>query len=107
MVGTPQHFAQILEGPREAVELLMGGIAADERHRAVAVIDTLTPPERAFARWSMAHVGPSPELEETIGQAADRAARGQVSGAESWRLRSLIGELAYRQFRIDRYRGLT
>jgi hypothetical protein len=107
LVGTPQHFSQILEGGREAVETLMRSIVADPRHTGVAVIETQELPERAFARWSMAHIGPSRELEQIIKQAAARFTDGQLTGAEGWRLRSLIGEMAYTQFRTERYRDWT
>jgi hypothetical protein len=107
LVGTPQHFSQILEGERSAIEALMRSIKADARHADVAVIETQDVPERAFFRWSMAHVGPSRELEQVIDQAADRFAQGQLTGAEGWRLRSLIGELAYKQVRTERYRDWT
>jgi hypothetical protein len=102
LVRTPHHFSQILEGEQDAVETLMRSIAADARHTEVAVIETREVPGRAFPRWRLAHVGPSRELEEIIEQAADRFAHGALTGAESWRLRSQIGELAYRQVRTER-----
>lgn len=104
LVSTQEHFSQILEGEREAVETLMRSIEADPRHTNVAVIEAQELPERTFARWSMAHVGPSRELKQIIEQAATRFADGRLTGAEGWRLRSVIGELAYTQFRTERYR---
>lgn len=104
LVGTPERYAQILEGAHESVETLMRSILADPRHTQIAVIETQELPEPTFARWTMAHVGPSRELEQVIEQAATRFAEDRLTGAEGWRLRSLIGELAYKQFRIERYR---
>ena len=45
LVSTPTHYAQILEGPREAVNAMMARIEADSRHRDVAVIASETIPQ--------------------------------------------------------------
>ena len=50
------HFAQILEGPAEAVEATFERIQLDDRHTRVNLIDFAPAGERRFASWSMAAV---------------------------------------------------
>ena len=57
------HFAQVLEGPREAVLLLIAAIAADTRHTDVTIVQEEMVPTRAFGGWAMAYVdGTSEEI---------------------------------------------
>ena len=50
-------FAQVLEGPEQAVLALFERIKADHRHNGVEVLEQGLTPARAFQRWAMAHVG--------------------------------------------------
>lgn len=59
IVFTEVHFAQLLEGPAAAVDGLMEKIAADARHRDVAVVERTTVRKRRFPDWAMAYSGPS------------------------------------------------
>ncbi len=52
-------FAQVLEGPRRAVEDTFERIQRDERHGDVTVLQCGTVAGRAFGNWSMAFVGRS------------------------------------------------
>lgn len=47
-------FAQVLEGPADAVETVFERIQCDPRHDDVTILATLTTEERSFANWSMA-----------------------------------------------------
>ena len=49
-----RRFAQVLEGPPDAVEQIFETIQCDPRHDHVAVIEVSAPESRAFADWSMA-----------------------------------------------------
>lgn len=53
-------FAQVLEGPRRAVEATFERIQRDPRHGDVAVLQCAPVADRGFPRWSMAFVGQSP-----------------------------------------------
>ena len=53
-------FAQVLEGPREAVKRTFGRIQRDTRHADVAVLQLAPVGRRGFPAWSMAFVGRSP-----------------------------------------------
>ncbi len=50
------HFAQVLEGPRAAVLLLIAAIAADPRHSDVTIVQEEMVPARTFGGWAMAYV---------------------------------------------------
>ena len=51
-------FAQVLEGPLDAVERAFERIQCDERHSDVTVLHSKPITARDFADWSMAFTGP-------------------------------------------------
>ena len=51
-------FAQVLEGPLDAVEGAFERIQCDERHADVTVLQSGPAAQRDFADWSMAFAGP-------------------------------------------------
>ena len=53
------HYAQVLEGPREAVERIFESIQLDPRHTEMMLLSFDRVGERLFPSWSMAHVGAS------------------------------------------------
>lgn len=59
LLFTGQHFAQIIEGDRAAIDLLWGDIRRDIRHERLMVVERKSPVTRRFADWSMAFFGPS------------------------------------------------
>lgn len=61
-------FAQVLEGPRRAVEATFERIQRDDRHGAVQVLAFEPVDQRRFAGWSMAFVGRSRQGEDLFGQ---------------------------------------
>ena len=48
-------FAQVLEGPQDAVESTFERIECDPRHRGITVLYVRPLARRNFAKWSMAH----------------------------------------------------
>lgn len=50
------HFAQVLEGPREAVLPLIAAIVADTRHTDVTIVQEEMVSVRTFADWAIAYV---------------------------------------------------
>jgi hypothetical protein len=56
LLYTARRFAQVLEGPPDAVEAIFETIQCDLRHDHVTVLEVSSPAERAFADWSMAFV---------------------------------------------------
>ena len=49
-------FAQVLEGPQQAVQQLADRIAADQRHSRLRILLTRDLQHRAYASWSMAYL---------------------------------------------------
>ena len=50
-------FAQVLEGPEEAVEMLFERIQEDERHEGCVVLSCEEISKYSFSEWSMAYEG--------------------------------------------------
>ena len=50
-------FAQVLEGPREALEEIFEAIECDTRHSDVTILHFHPVAERSFPGWSMAFAG--------------------------------------------------
>lgn len=100
LVSTPSHFAQVLEGPREAVTALMARIESDPRHRDIFILARETLPQRSFPRWSLAHIGNSDDLSHAIGKFSDFASKGAAPG-DVWSLWNLMRDLAHNQHAAD------
>lgn len=49
-------FLQVLEGEEATLRALMTKIAADKRHKDIAILSEGTVPARAFPSWQMAYV---------------------------------------------------
>ena len=60
-------FAQVLEGPRAAVEATFERIQRDRRHSDVTVLQCAPVASRGFPNWSMAFVGQSAPGQEVWG----------------------------------------
>lgn len=58
-------FAQVLEGPLDAVERTFERIQCDPRHGAVTVLRCSRVPEREFGEWSMAYAGDESRPQES------------------------------------------
>jgi hypothetical protein len=66
LLYTARRFAQVLEGPPDAVEAIFETIQCDLRHDHVTVLEVCNPAERAFADWSMAFVADAPIPAEAL-----------------------------------------
>lgn len=91
------YFAQVLEGPRPAVEATFQRIELDPRHGHIAVLGNKEVQERVFGDWSMAYVDPHPERTEahwasTLHDAFQNPPTSQDEALDL--LRGLIGEAA-------------
>ena len=100
LVSTPARFAQVLEGPREAVMATMKRIEADPRHRDIVVVANEMLPERSFPRWSLAHIGMCPRLDDAMAKLSGVSTRPPLPGDVS-ALWNLMSELAHSQFEAD------
>ena len=59
LVRAGGYFAQLLEGPTEAVKTLMERIDRDPRHTDVSVVRIAASNKRQLPDWSMAYAGES------------------------------------------------
>lgn len=66
LLYTQLHFAQVLEGPRQAVTELFARIAKDPRHCDVTIVAEEKISGRLFPYWSMAYAGPIPYLDRQL-----------------------------------------
>jgi hypothetical protein len=89
-------FAQVLEGPRSAVEKLFETIQQDHRHSDVQVLLASPITVRAFPNWAMAFVGQSPLHQHALAwlQTETGFHTGHLIGE---RLYTIVMEMAYSQ----------
>jgi hypothetical protein len=73
-------FAQVLEGPRTAVENVFERIQQDDRHSEVSLLAFDPAPNRAFENWSMGFVGAS------VGDATSYGSLVEQSGFDPARM---------------------
>lgn len=59
LVASRGRFAQILEGPRAALDALMDSIRRDRRHTEVEVVMHTDIERRRFPEWTLAYSGTS------------------------------------------------
>jgi hypothetical protein len=89
------NFAQVLEGPRAAVERLYETLHHDPRHKDLLLLLTEPLEARQFPQWSMAYIGPSQSAKEAVALAAegvDETSRGN----RVRRLLALMNETLHR-----------
>ena len=57
------YFAQVLEGPKQELQSLMGHIICDPRHHNLRLIERGPVTERLFGNWSMAYTDGNEQLD--------------------------------------------
>ena len=75
-------FAQVLEGPVDAVEAAFERIQCDERHSDVSVVQSGPITKRDFPEWSMAYSGIARTDCPVAGMVIDNAFSGRSSGGD-------------------------
>ncbi|PZA14052.1 phosphonate transporter [Rhodopseudomonas palustris] len=87
-------FAQVLEGPRKAVEEVFEAIQQDGRHGDIQVLLATPIAVRAFPNWAMAYVGQSPRHQDALAwlQTETDFHTGHLVGE---RLYSIVMDMAY------------
>ncbi|WP_167737415.1 BLUF domain-containing protein [Sphingomonas parva] len=73
LIFTKGRFAQIIEGPAEAVDHLMEKIVRDRRHARVTVVDVRKTGRRRFTGWSLSYSGVSHYIDKHIRPLFDEA----------------------------------
>ncbi len=86
------YFAQVLEGPKTAIEQVFERIQQDPRHGEVTIIDCSAIDLRDFPEWSMARVQPVSALQAAVAGNAVQSALGNPEAADGVLdlLRSLV-----------------
>jgi Sensors of blue-light using FAD len=76
-------FAQVLEGPRDAVEEIFETIQCDPRHSDVTILHLHPIEARSFPEWSMAYAGQAEALRDQAVAAAALASPDKIVAAAS------------------------
>lgn len=91
LLFTGEHFAQVLEGKGESVDILMADICRDQRHEDVLVVDRHALKQRRFANWSLAYFGPSQFVSRHVTRLLSEPSPRQRRRAAEW-LNDLLWE---------------
>lgn len=88
LLASADHFAQLLEGERQAVERLYGRIAQDPRHRQPVILFANDAEARLFPEWSMAYIdsyqSPRDAADRMLAEDADTEAGHAARGIVLW-----------------------
>lgn len=78
LIFTGRYFAQVIEGPADAIGRLLAAMEQDPRHEAMRILNRKPIASRFFFEWAMAYNGPSRMVEGRIAPLVE----GQLSGVE-------------------------
>lgn len=84
LLFTGTHFAQILEGPTESIDLLMVSINADLRQGNILIADRSAINTRRFPDWKMAYHGPSLFVSRQVVRLLHRTSQSEQRRATEW-----------------------
>ena len=76
------RFAQIIEGPPDAIADLRRSIQADPRHTRVTTVDVEQTETRRFTDWSLAYAGPSFFVEKYTARARSQTGKAKEQPIE-------------------------
>ena len=94
LIFTEARFAQVIEGPETAIDILMASIIIDARHKQVTVVREESLKERRYANWSMAYSGPSLYVDRHVRPLLDPVLQNHDRRRLCDRLLYLMAELA-------------
>jgi hypothetical protein len=84
LLFTGTHFAQILEGPKTALNAMMHTLQTDDRHENITVIERSAINTRRFADWQMAYFGPSQFVSRHVTRLLNSASPSEQQRASDW-----------------------
>jgi hypothetical protein len=84
LIFTGQHFAQVLEGPEDAINTVMAYIHTDTRHGNIMVVDKSPITRRLFADWQMAYQGPSQFVSRHVTRLLHAISQSDRKRAAEW-----------------------
>lgn len=94
LLFSANSFAQVLEGPIDAVQAAFERIQCDERHSDVSVVMSGPIATRDFPEWSMAYSGQRMDC-PLAGVAINRAFSGQSAGGDE--VLDLLRDIVHRE----------
>ena len=94
LIFTEARFAQVIEGPEPAIDMLMTSIIGDPRHKQITVVHEEALTERRYANWSMAYSGPSLYVDRHVRPLLDPVLQNRDRQRLCDRLLYLMEELA-------------
>jgi len=59
LLFTGTHFAQLIEGREQEIDILISALQRDPRHDELQIVARMPIADRRFKDWSMAYFGPS------------------------------------------------
>ena len=68
LIWTGENFAQILEGPADALDAVMADIRQDARHTDITMLFTHPIQQRRFSDWRMAYCGSASYVDRHLAQ---------------------------------------
>ena len=89
LVHTGPNFAQVLEGPAEAVDAIMGDILVDPRHSAVSIVARTELLRRSFPNWGMVLVNAHPDTQHYTDLLLDRRTEASMADGVAGLVRCL------------------
>ncbi|MFZ4405790.1 MAG: BLUF domain-containing protein [Paracraurococcus sp.] len=96
-------FAQVLEGPRGAVEDIFETIQNDERHRDVTILHLHPIETRSFPSWSMAYAGTTEGMQERLAATAVLASPDAIqAGAPGQSFLDVLSDYIRRDEKVAR-----
>jgi hypothetical protein len=83
LLGNPDWFVQVLEGPSQKLSITLNQILADSRHRDVLIFEVAVAKDRMFENWSM-HYSSLDDVEpQSVWDCVDSFRKGSILGGRS------------------------
>lgn len=93
LLFTGTHFAQIIEGQIDDIDILMGKLGRDHRHDRLQIVERHELTRRRFHGWSMAYFGPSQFVARHVTRLLHDRSPAEHHRAAGW-LTELLEEFA-------------
>jgi hypothetical protein len=84
LIFTGDNFAQVLEGPKDILHIMMSSIYNDPRHKNVVIVSKSPVATRQFSNWQMAYQGPSTFVSRHVTRLLQITAGSDRARASEW-----------------------
>lgn len=93
LVYTGDHFAQLVEGPQDAIDAIMASIRRDPRHHSLCEYEKPIA-KRSFGAWSLGYEGRASYVDRMVRVLFSTPLKGHLAEAQA-ELHELMLVLAY------------